>query len=82
MSAEMLSESLTLALPELILAIGAMVLLMVGVFAPAERANSTVTGLAVAVLIGVLGYVLSAVFLQIERVTLRWYFREAGAQTG
>ncbi|WP_235889256.1 ABC transporter permease [Maritimibacter alexandrii] len=34
------------------------------------------------ILIGVLGYVLSAVFLQIERVTLRWYFREAGAQTG
>ena len=58
MSAEMLSESLTLALPELILAIGAMVLLMVGVFAPAERANSTVTGLAVAVLIGVLGWML------------------------
>ena len=58
MSAEMLSESLTLALPELILAIGAMVLLLVGVFAPAERANSTVTGLAVAVLIGVLGWML------------------------
>ena len=58
MSAEMLSESLTLALPELILAIGALVLLMVGVFAPAERANSTVTGLAVAVLIGVLGWML------------------------
>ena len=58
MSAEMLSESLTLALPELILAIGAMALLMVGVFAPAGRANSTVTGLAVAVLIGVLGWML------------------------
>jgi NADH-quinone oxidoreductase subunit N len=58
MSAEMLSESLTLAIPELIIAIGAMVLLMVGVFAPAGRANSTVTGLAVAVLIGVLGWML------------------------
>ena len=58
MSAEMLTDSLTLAIPELILAIGAMVLLMVGVFAPAHRANSTVTGLAVAVLIGVLGWML------------------------
>ena len=58
MSAELLSQSLTLALPELILAGGAMVLLMIGVFAPSERANSTVTGLAVAVLIGVLGWML------------------------
>jgi NADH-quinone oxidoreductase subunit N len=58
MSAELLSQSLTLALPELILAGGAMVLLMIGVFAPADRANSTVTGLAVAVLIGVLGWML------------------------
>jgi NADH-quinone oxidoreductase subunit N len=45
-----LSTSLVLATPELILAVGAMVLLMVGVFS-GERANSTVTGLAVAVLI-------------------------------
>jgi len=58
MSAELLSQSLTLALPELILAGGAMVLLIIGVFAPADRANSTVTGLAVAVLIGVLGWML------------------------
>ena len=58
MTAQMLSESLTLAIPELILAIGAMLLLMIGVFAPAERANSTVTGLAVAVLIGALGWML------------------------
>lgn len=49
MTAE-LSTSLTLATPELILALGAMALLMVGVFS-GERANSTVTGLAVAVLI-------------------------------
>jgi NADH-quinone oxidoreductase subunit N len=46
-----LSNSLILATPELILAVGAMVLLMVGVFSD-ERANSTVTGLAVAILIG------------------------------
>lgn len=46
-----LSASLTLATPELIVAIGAMALLMVGVFS-GERANTTVTGLAVAVLIG------------------------------
>ncbi|WP_193178452.1 NADH-quinone oxidoreductase subunit NuoN [Oricola nitratireducens] len=58
MSAEMLSQSLSLALPELILAIGAMALLMVGVFAPAGRANSTVTGLAVALLIAALGWML------------------------
>jgi NADH-quinone oxidoreductase subunit N len=48
MSAEILSSSLTLALPEVILALGAMALLMIGVFAPQGRANSTVTGLAVA----------------------------------
>ncbi len=45
-----LSLSLSLAAPELILALGAMALLMVGVFS-GERANTTVTGLAVAVLI-------------------------------
>ncbi len=46
-----LSQSLSLAAPELILAIGSMVLLMVGVYSN-ERANSTVTGLSVALLIG------------------------------
>ena len=43
--------SLTLAAPELILAIGAMALLMIGVFGD-ERSNTLVTGLAVAILIG------------------------------
>ena len=56
MSAEMLSQDLMLVLPELILAIGAMALLMIGVFSSAERANSTVTGLAVALLIAALGW--------------------------
>ncbi|RFC68115.1 MULTISPECIES: NADH-quinone oxidoreductase subunit NuoN [Mesorhizobium] len=46
-----LSLSLSLAAPELIIAIGALVLLMIGAFS-GERANTTVTGLAVAVLIG------------------------------
>ncbi len=46
-----LYSSLSLVLPELIIAGGALVLLMVGVYS-GERANSTVTGLAVAVLIG------------------------------
>jgi NADH-quinone oxidoreductase subunit N len=46
-----LYSSLTLATPELIIAIGAMVLLMVGVYS-GPRANATVTGLAVAILIG------------------------------
>ncbi len=50
-----LSASLVLAAPELILAIGAMVLLMVGVFS-GERANTTVTGLAVAILIVACGW--------------------------
>jgi len=58
MPAEFLSSSLTLALPELILAVGAMILLMIGVFAPQGRANVTVTGLAVALLIGALGWML------------------------
>ena len=56
MTAE-LSTSLQLATPELILAVGAMALLMVGVFS-GERANTTVTGLAVAVLIAVGGWML------------------------
>ncbi len=50
-----LSASLVLAAPELILAIGAMVLLMVGAFS-GERANTTVMGLAVAVLIVACGW--------------------------
>ena len=45
-----LASSLSLATPELILAIGAMALLMIGVFS-GERANTTVTGLAVALII-------------------------------
>ena len=45
-----LIPSLTLAAPELILAVGAMVLLMIGVFS-GSRANVLVTGLAVAILI-------------------------------
>ena len=52
-----LTSSLILATPELILATAAMVLLMVGVFS-GRRANDTVTGLAVAVLIGAGGWVL------------------------
>lgn len=51
-----LTQSLNIAAPELALAIGSMVLLMIGVFAPKESANSTVTGLAVALLIAVLGW--------------------------
>lgn len=46
-----LYSSLSLATPELILAIGAMVLLMVGVYS-GERANTVVNGLAVAIIIG------------------------------
>jgi len=52
-----LSASLSLAVPELIVAIGAMVLLMVGAFS-GERANTTVTGLAVALLIGAMAWML------------------------
>jgi NADH-quinone oxidoreductase subunit N len=46
-----LSMSLTLATPELILAGGALALLMIGVFS-GERSSSTVTGLAIALMIG------------------------------
>ncbi|WP_269929746.1 NADH-quinone oxidoreductase subunit NuoN [Aminobacter sp. HY435] len=49
MTPELLS-SLSLSAPELIIAVGALALLMVGVFS-GERANTTVTGLAVALLI-------------------------------
>ena len=46
-----LATSLSLATPELILAVGAMALLMIGVFS-GENSNTRVTGLAVALLIG------------------------------
>jgi NADH-quinone oxidoreductase subunit N len=46
-----LISSLTLASPELIIAVGAMALLMIGVYS-GERANAIVTGLAVAILFG------------------------------
>ncbi|GAA2816855.1 NADH dehydrogenase subunit N [Aminobacter aminovorans] len=49
MTPELLS-SLSLSTPELIIALGALALLMIGVFS-GERANSTVTGLAVALLV-------------------------------
>jgi len=52
-----LNLSIVLATPEIILAVAAMALLMIGVFS-GSRANTTVTGLAVAVLIGVGGWVL------------------------
>ncbi|MBP1882647.1 MULTISPECIES: NADH-quinone oxidoreductase subunit NuoN [Sinorhizobium] len=51
MTAETLFASLQLSVPELILAVGAMVLLMIGVFSSERSATSTVTGLAVALLI-------------------------------
>ena len=46
-----LATSLSLATPELILAVGAMALLMIGVFS-GENSNTRVTGLAVALIIG------------------------------
>ena len=54
-----LASSLSLATPELILAIGALALLMIGVFS-GERANTTVTGLAVALLIAAGAWLLGA----------------------
>ncbi|MDI7864368.1 NADH-quinone oxidoreductase subunit NuoN [Rhizobiaceae bacterium n13] len=50
MTAELLLASLHITTPELILAVGAMALLMIGVFS-GERSAGTVTGLAVALLI-------------------------------
>lgn len=50
MTAELLLASLQLSTPEIILAVGGLVLLMIGVFS-GERSGTTVTGLAVAVLI-------------------------------
>jgi NADH-quinone oxidoreductase subunit N len=45
-----LVSSLTLSAPELMLAVGAMVLLMIGAYS-GERANTLVSGLAVAILL-------------------------------
>ena len=50
MTAELLLASLQLSTPEIILAVGALVLLMIGVFS-GERSGTTVIGLAVALLI-------------------------------
>ncbi len=50
MTGEMLISSLQLSTPEIILAVGSMVLLMIGVFS-GNRSSSLVTGLAVALLI-------------------------------
>jgi NADH-quinone oxidoreductase subunit N len=52
-----LSQSLILAAPELILAAGALALLMIGVFS-GERANTTVTGLSIALILGVGGWMI------------------------
>lgn len=52
-----LTSSLALTLPELALAVGAMVLLMIGVFS-GERANTTVIGLAVALFLAVIAWIL------------------------
>ncbi|MGN6776507.1 proton-conducting transporter transmembrane domain-containing protein, partial [Rhizobium sp.] len=49
MTADTILASLHLSIPELILAVGALVLLMIGVFS-GERSGPTVTGLAIAVL--------------------------------
>ncbi len=56
MSAE-LANSLNLGVPELALAVGAMVLLMIGVFS-GKGANTTVTGLSVALLVAVGAWIL------------------------
>ena len=50
MTADTILASLQLSMPELILAVGAMALLMIGVFS-GEKSATTVTGLAVALLI-------------------------------
>ncbi|KKX34274.1 NADH-quinone oxidoreductase subunit NuoN [Rhizobium sp. LC145] len=50
MTAELLSLSLQLAMPEVILAVGALALLMIGVFS-GDKSAPTVTGLAVALLV-------------------------------
>jgi NADH-quinone oxidoreductase subunit N len=50
MTAELLSLSLQLSMPEVILAVGALALLMIGVFS-GDKSAPTVTGLAVALLV-------------------------------
>ena len=50
MTADTILASLQLSTPEIILAVGGLVLLMIGVFS-GERSGTTVTGLAVALLI-------------------------------
>lgn len=50
MTAEILFASLRIATPELILAVGALALLMIGVFS-GDKSTNTVTGLAVALLV-------------------------------
>ncbi|NDW06532.1 NADH-quinone oxidoreductase subunit NuoN [Jiella pacifica] len=50
MMPDMLTSSLSIAAPELILSVGAMILLMIGVFM-GEKSSQTVTGLSVAVII-------------------------------
>ena len=52
-----LTSSLALAVPELALALGAMALLMVGVFS-GERATNTVTGLAVALFLAAIAWII------------------------
>ncbi|WP_163269619.1 NADH-quinone oxidoreductase subunit NuoN [Chelativorans alearense] len=52
-----LTSSLILSVPELALAVGAMALLMVGVFS-GERANTTVTGLSVALLLAAIAWII------------------------
>ncbi|MBO0902179.1 NADH-quinone oxidoreductase subunit NuoN [Jiella sonneratiae] len=50
MMPDLLSSSLAIAAPELIMSVGAMILLMIGVFM-GEKSSQTVTGLSVAVII-------------------------------
>ena len=50
MTTELLVASLQLSMPELILAVGSMVLLMIGVYS-GKKSSNLVTGLAVALLI-------------------------------
>src|SRR3546814_8846482 len=50
MTSELLLASLQLSMPEIILAVGALALLMIGVFS-GDKSAPTVTGLAVALLI-------------------------------
>ncbi|UUP19188.1 NADH-quinone oxidoreductase subunit NuoN [Nitratireductor thuwali] len=52
-----LTSSLILAVPELALAVGAMALLMIGVFS-GDRADTTVTGLAVALFLAVIAWII------------------------